>query len=613
MIASQSQNNYGLKLAFALIILLLVLATTSFYLIQNFYSKAVVQYTLDGKKIYFLESEVLKKIYKEKNIDYDMYQKRLDNFKTLCLEQGYTASNINSHDLHTLKDKEILVVLDVMALSDSEVEDIDNFVIHGGHIIFNYTSAYLNANAMFRKDNLVQRLTGLRDVKGENILHDNREDNESIGVLSTRLMSPLASDLAEGKALNFTLYDQLPILETPPNLEADAYLTNWTQTKYIQTKKLKKATKETSGLVWHGEKGQGKWVYFSFPSYVFVGPSKNDYAHLFDGMLHYLENDFIIRPYPYKNLKSVIFVSEDSEYKYENLKKFYNLAEKHKFSVTAFCVAKLAQENAALTAKVAKSDYVEIGSHSYSHKKIVGEDSAVYEKEIDGSKILLDKITKQNIIGFRPPREEMDSDMMMMLSDSGYTYVLGDAENTLSPLMKDNLMIIPKHGTDDYSYLINLDWNASKILEQMKYEAGVVSSLNGIYTMSTHTHLMSYGNNIEIMDKFMAYVNQQKNLHPLNGKTLVKNILDSKKIYFDSTVTLKKLIVTFNNESYVKNMNSHYSLFVPSYIRVTSIDSEIIGEDVKLLKVSPTQYTIILKNMKPRSQLVVFLNYEKIN
>ncbi|UCM99431.1 polysaccharide deacetylase family protein [Sulfurimonas sp. SWIR-19] len=600
---------YGLKLLVTLLLLVMVLAYSSLYLIQNYYSNSFLSNGFNTKKLYFLESDSLKNMYDRYQMNYEEYQQRLEYFKTLASEYGYSSENIATKKLKELPDTSKLVVFDAMALNQDEIREITTFVTNGGKIIFNYTSGFLDSSLRYQETNLVKKIAGLAlDSKIQSIKYDENATTDS-SHLTMKILSPISKYIKGGVGLDMIVYDPLPVFNSK-NLVADAYLTTWAQNNYSMLDEDTQLTKEQSGLIWHGYKEKGKWVYFSFPSYVFMGSSQKLYKKLFKGMLEYLDKDVITVPFPYIDAKNSIFVSEDTEYKFENLEQFYNISIKNDFPVTAFCVASLAQKYPELMAKVAKSELMEIGSHSYTHKKIVGEGDSVYKRETIGSKKLLYSLTKKPIVGFRPPREEIDEKMIQLLKEAGYEYILTEAENRLLPYMKDNIMIIPRHGTDDYSYLINLDWNASQILTQMKNEANLLTSLNGIYTMSAHSHLMSFSTNINILDNFFKYVNTQEEMRPMNGEMLQKRVRQSMNLSLSSIQTTKKIILTIDNYNRETIKDMHYMLFVDPNIKIVSIQSEIMGIKTNLEQVSFDRYELVIHSIEPQSQLVLFLDYE---
>lgn len=607
---TKENDFYGLKFLVALLLLLMVLAYSSLYLIQNYYSNAFLNNGFSTKKLYFLESNSLKNMYNRYQMDYEEYEKRLKYFKNLASDNGYSAENIVTQRLKDLPKTSKLIVFDAMSLSRDEMREITSFVANGGKIIFNYTSGFLDSSLKYQEANLVNRITGLElDSKIKSIKYDENATTDN-SHLTMKILSPISKYIKGGVGLDIIVYDPLPVLNSK-KLSADAYMTTWAQNNYSMLEEGTQLNKEQSGLIWHGYKEKGKWIYFSFPSYVFIGTSKELYANLFKGMLEYLDRDVITLPFPYIDAKNSIFVSEDTEYKFENLEQFYDISIKNDFPVTAFCVASLAEKHSKLMAKVVKSELMEIGSHSYTHKKIVGESDSVYRRETIGSKELLYSLTKEPILGFRPPREEIDEKMIQFLKDAGYKYILAEAENRLLPYMKDDIMIIPRHGTDDYSYLINLDWNASQILNQMKNEANVLASLDGIYTMSAHTHLMSFSTNVNILDNFFKYVNSQEELTPMNGEMLYQRVKQNMNLSLSSIQTTKKIILTIDNYNRDTVKNMHYMLFVDPNIKIVSIQSEIMGVQTELEQIAFDKYELVVYTIEPQSQLVLFLDYEK--
>jgi len=597
-------EHYGLKLFAGLILLLLILAYTSSFAIQNYYSNALFSSSSSKHKVYFLKSKNLENMYDKYDMNYGDYEKRIAYFDDVLDDYGYDVSEISSEKLGTIDKNSILLVLDMMSLSSSEIAQIDAFVRQGGNIIFNFTSGFLSPSLVYQKNNLVSTITDLRLSPKHNTIKFKKSNS---AFLSARLLSPLSKYIPEGKGLDIPLYDAVPIYKTKH--EADAYLTNWLQSNYPKIDKNHELDADEGGAIWHGSRGKGKWVYFSFPSYVFSQAGSPKYEKLFHGMLDYVNEKMTVMIYPYIDARNGVFVSEDTEYKFENIKQFNRVSKKYHFPVTAFCVAKLALQHKKLMHTVAKNNLLEIGSHSYSHKKIVGKSDEVYERETVGSKKVLSQFTKQELIGFRAPREELDEKMMDLLKGSKFTYTLGMANNRLYPTMHDGMLKIYKHATDDYSYLINLDWSSSQVLTEMKKEVNVITKLDGLYTLSTHTHLMSFGSNIKITDHFLGYVKKQKQMTPLNGRMIYDRVTKRLHISTQTKVTDKNLVLTISNDNRQTVKNLHYEITVNPNIKLKGIESEIIGLKTKLVKKSSTKYVLTVKTLNPKSQIVLFVHY----
>lgn len=592
---------YEIRIGMLLISMISVLGYTSLYLIQNFYASSFFAFGGNKTPVYNFVSTELPKYYKKNNMDYTIYQKGVTHFKNLVGNNGYSVEDIGEKELPNAKKDAILMVLDMSILTKHEQDAIDAFVAKGGKIIFNFTSGFLDKSGVFYEENLVQKITGLSNIGYKKFSE----------FLTPRLLSPLATELPEGKALGLSLYDPVPIYDT--SKEADAYITNWAQTEYLEKDDTNLSSAEKSGALWHGYHGAGKWVYFNFPMYVFRESNVFEYSELFRGVLNFLDSSVSIIPYPYIDSKNVVFVSEDTEYKYTNLRRFSNVSKKYKIPVTAFCVAKLAKQEKMLTRQAVKNRYLELGSHSYSHDKIVKQSSEVYEKEIIGSKEALEKITKHHVKGFRPPREELDNEMIRVLEEGGYHYVLGAAENRLTPYFRGNILTIAKHGTDDYLFFVKFDWSAQEILARIKAEMKMVTNLNGIYTLSTHTHLMNYKSNITILEDFFSYLREQKEVTPMNGKMINKRLYQKAHLTTQSDIAEKKILIMVANSDYAPMENVHYRIEVDPHISIEKVASEIDDVEPKLIKKSDSEYLLILKLVKPKSNVVVYLNYVEKN
>lgn len=604
---AEKKEHYGFKLIVYIFLLMFALAYTSFYMMQNFYSKTFFTLSFGERSVYILESDTVDEMYSLQNMDIQAYKQRLELFTELAKDLDYRVERIHSNGLQGVDKDAIVLSLDMMALSDKEVSDIESYVADGGRLLFNFTSGFLHPDLSYRGDALVSRLTGLRlDGKTNSI----RFDANASAFVSPRLHSPLTTHLQEGVGMDFGLYDPLPLFVTPEGLKPDAYMTNWSQVNYVKVSAKESLRQEQSGLVWHGNYKKGKWVYFSFPSYVFVDSNPKLYKKLFQGILEYLSQDMAMVPYPYIDSKNMVFVSEDTEYKFENLKQFSRVSQKHNFPVTAFCVAELAQKNQTVIQESVDNPFLEFASHSYTHKKIVGEADEVYVKETQGSKQLLDQLTGQGIVGFRPPREEIDEKMIRLLQEGGYRYVLSHSENRLSPYFMDKTLIVPRHGTDDYTYLINLDWDSSHILDEMILQVDLLSELDAIYAMSTHTHLMTYGSNISILDKFFAYVNSKEELTPRNGKELMERVIQRQHLEYVIKQTPQKFIIALSNTGDKPIGDLHLTLFAMSTLKINGIESEMSGLKMSLEPQGEDEYTLRITSLAPKSQTTLFINYE---
>jgi hypothetical protein len=361
--------------------------------------------------------------------------------------------------------------------------------------------------------------------------------------------------------------------------------------------------------VWHGKYKKGNWIYFNFPLYVLLDMKNDDFKFIFHNIINYLTSTLTISLYPYVDYKKAIFISEDTEYKYPYGLNFAKLANKYDINVTMFCVAKLAQQYPEITKKESEFPNVEIGSHSYSHSKIVGTSLEKYKKEIIGSKQILEKIINKKIYGFRPPREEIDDIMVKMLIKSGYIYTMEKEKPYLLPKEEyKGLVTLPRHGTDDYLYLVELDWNKKQILNRIIHETNFLTKINSLYTLSVHTHLLSYKSNIAIEKAFFEYLKTKKDIMPLKGIDLAKRYFWKKNIFINTEFYINKAIVNIKNENKIPIKNLKIRIYTPNTV-VKSITPEIINVKSKIIKKTKDYIDVKIYKINAKSNIALIVEY----
>jgi peptidoglycan/xylan/chitin deacetylase (PgdA/CDA1 family) len=558
---------------------------------------------LKDQKVYLISSSNTASFYAKHGSSAQNYAKSIKNFGLFLSKIGFDTSIVSIDSIHSLPPKSILFLLDAQVLSDQEKKDLLSFLENGGSIFFNFTSGFNNTKDQYTGDSFVSQITKLKlSPKGF-------AQFKSGLSFTPRLLSPLNEYLKEGKWSYVPLYDKIPIYNTNNFQKADLFMTNYSQTSAPMAKGVKNQLNNSeSGLIWHGYLGRGKWIYSSLPSYSFYDSdeNQNEYAKLLIGMIKFLKDKAIARPFPYIDERSLVFVSEDTEYKFENFQRFADLAYEYKVPVTAFIVAGLAQlpEHKQMMQKIAKNRFVEFASHSTSHKKIIGMSPNFVKKETIGSKKIIDRFALKPIIGFRPPREELDLLMKRYLTEGGFAYILGETKSYLYPTVdKDvkRLYFMPRHGTDDYTFLVNLDWDQKQIVQQIINEAEFVHNLDGIYTLSVHTHLFSYSSNINIIRSFFKYLKSHPYLKPLQGRQIIKKVDLYKHMNFETLMRGDelKIIVTNNNQTPVSNL--HFQLFKNPNISI--VGGQVEG--VNSVKVDVVDDEVILDRLAPHSKTVV--------
>ena len=602
----QAINTYSLKKnktnLLQVVSAFLLLILISGYVFYQLIPKNDNNFLFFAKKplnVYLLLSEENEDYLNKINLSPDAYKEKIKQFQQKFSSIKVNAKVINENNIPSLGKNDILIAFDIYSVSKNTMEKIKKFLNRGGSFIFNYHFGYFLNNKFIKAQN-IEELTGLT-------YFTESKSKSSSNFYVPKILSPLLLG-SNGERHDLVLYsnDTLPLFKS--EYTPDAILTNWeiTSTPVLNSKMLKI---NESGIAWHGFYGKGKWFYFSFPSYVFLDMSNYVFKKYFTNILNYLTG-ITIAKYPFLDAKNAVFISEDTEYKYTNMFNFSILANKYNIPTTLFCVAYLALKHPDITKKASDLPNIEIGSHSYSHTKIQGEPKEKVIKEIVGSKKVLENITGKKIYGFRPPREEIDKIMENILRKSGYEYVMEKTKPYLLPSDEyKNLVTIPRHGTDDFIYLINLNWNKDHILQKIIQETQMLTALNAIYTLSVHTHLLSYKSNLDVSRRYFEFLAKNKNIHPFKGIEIAKRAKWKKNITVSKEILNNKIFLYINNNNKTEVKNFSFRIFWPN-VKKINISPEMSNVKIKIIQTNTDRkYTDVkIEILKPKSTVSLILD-----
>lgn len=562
-------------------------------------------------ELLFLKSDDAISKMKSFGIDEKGYLERLDSVRARYTAAGYPVRYVSEAELATLPPRSVLFAIDTIALGDEALEQVQHFVREGGSLVFNYHFAY-HGGRDYRDSAAISAITGLKYSAATTHV----KPESSFIYVTPALLSPLVDKIfPKGSRIGTELYDPLPVFVSGL-LSPDAVLTNYSVTSPLtitsdQGTQYNLAPQD-AGIMWHGRYGKGNWVYTSLPSYSWFAKGSDapqQLDALITGIADFLTRDTAtLVSYPYLDADKVVFVSEDTEYKFEFFDGFIRAAEQYRIPVTAFLVAELAEKNPVLVGEAERSRYVELGSHSYSHKKIVDTGLDNIRRETGGSKALIESLAPTHPVrGFRPPREELDAVMVQQLVDAGYTYVLGGSKSFLYPTVEPEsapLYSIPRIATDDYQYLVNLDWDADTILRQMIAETELITSVQGVYTLSIHTHLMAYKSNIRIVERYFDYVNKQRALTPMSGDQIIQRVKRLENIRYDVTGTQKNLLLKVQNGNTTDIQTLRFRLYWPAGMALGEVKPELIGASVSYEADAQRGFTdVTVERLKPNAVL----------
>ena len=537
---------------------------------------------------YILNSDVNRERYKKLHLDLFDYDARNKLIKNMIIKKGQNAKIISESQLDNLQPSDVLFLIDAFAISQNAQNKIIQFVANGGRLVFNFKSAFLNEKGYFTRDSFLVKLTKLHPLG-----YGYEPGNHDIFV-TQHLLSPI--NIPHSEVIDFIVYDTIPFFKgKTPDFEF---------TNYSATEPLRYKNKFVpSGALWDGKYKKGGWIYFSFPFYVMSTTKK--WRETFSSIIDYALNSIALVKYPYLKYDKMTFVSEDTEYKYTNFNNFINALQKYDVNGTAFCVGRLAKLHPELMKMAGKLPFLEIASHSYSHTKLIDKPKEVLNKvEINGNDKLLQKLSSQEVKGFRPPREEINKKMEDVIHTSSIEYVLAKYLNQLRPKYEDGLMFLSRMGTDDYQFLMELDWNKTQIINKMKQESDFITSLNGLYTLSTHTHLMNYKSNAEMFEGILKHLHEKK--YPvLKGKDIVNLIYQKDNIKLSYQKTNNGLDITIDNKNNVDIKEFIFRV----YFLEKGYNKIRCPLKTKLIKYNNNYIDIKLFNLPKKSKTKLFLEY----
>ncbi|WP_281950462.1 polysaccharide deacetylase family protein [Nitrosophilus kaiyonis] len=599
---------YILKIFLIAIFLLFLSSYLTIKIFQNFTDINVfAPISKKEKKIYILKSNSTIKRFNDIGVGEKNYLWNIETIKNVLNKNGYKPVVIKENEIKKMPEKSTLLLIDAISLPKKIQKNILKFLENGGSLIFNFNCAYSDEKGNFLGDNFVKKITNFKNNKKYSHLNTKNSDI----FIVPKILSPFHNSSKNGKRADLVLYDNIPYFKS--SSIPDITLTNWSLTSPPLDQFNKRLSINESGVLWHGNYKKGMWIYFSFPFYSFFSSKENSnyYDNLLLDIINFAYNGYSIAKFPYIDKKDLVFISEDTEYKFENLKNFSNLSKKYKLYTTAFCVANLAEKNRDIFIQSSKNIYLEIASHSYSHTNLLNESEKKLEKEIKYSKEILEKLSKRKVIGFRPPREEVDKNVIKWLTNSGYRYVLEKNKDQLFPFFyNDTLLTIPRVGTDDYAYMAETDMTKKEIFENIIEEMKFITSLNGIYTLSVHTHLFTYKDNIITLAKFFNYLKINKK-NVANGEQIYNIIKQFYNINLDIKKAEKNFIVTVSNLNTKDVENFKFRLYWNKFSKIKKPYSQFSGIKIYIKNFNKERYSdITIKKLPPKTTINITIPFE---
>lgn len=503
--------------------------------------------------VYILDSKITKDHLKRLKKDKREHTRNLTRFAKFFDREPYQQVRINGDQISKLPPDSVLLVIDSIALSEQHIHDIESYVNDGGSLLFNHMAGFYDSEGRWRGDKLVNAITGLKYNK--NISKTIDYDGHFI---TGRMLSPMTVHFSEAKRLLLIAYEEIPLFRNQTPNEPDMIITDWSRTGTPTGENGVQIPLMDSGIIWHSNKKKGRWVYFNLPSNIFDlrESQAEDFESLLQGMVDFLHLPAQGKLLPYLDIDSAAIIFEDVEHQYETLNDFIDLALKYNMPMTTYQVAEKAKEKPEILERSRLSPLIEVGSHSYTHGPIVTRPKDVLEHEIADSKTFLDN-SLSPVTGYRPPREEMDEEMLQVIIDAGYGYVFGGIVETLYPQMLENEFIqIPRLGSDDYEFFIKSKMSPGEILHTAVKEEKMARLLNGVYTLGVHTQMMTQPDRIYILDAILNKIAANPKANVITAEDMVSRVRKARQIETQliSDGHTHQITITNNNRTAIRRL-----------------------------------------------------------
>ena len=566
---------YEIKASILGIVLFTVAVLIIFQILKEFFfaSSLLMSILSPSPKVhvYIYDSSINEKFLESVGVARDVYVKRLKKLQSWILKDLDQLPKIIKMDeltkLNELKNMKniVLVLPDMVAISEEEIELVKEFVKKGGGLLINWYFGFRNKEGKYINGKRIKEFFPSISYKGDLQL----KKNETL-FFALKGINPYGIKLP-GTKFQIAIYDPIPLFEEK-KLEADALLSNWSILPF------RNYSVNSLGCLMHSFYGKGRVVYFSFPFYsIFeIKEEREKFNQLFSGIIAYLAGKPAVSVFPLLDSPKGVFLSVDTEFKFKNLIFFSDLLKELNVKGTAYCVASLAKKERAVFEEASKNPFLEIASHTYTHANLESPRVSL-KREIDESKLLLEKLSRRKVWGFRPPMEKINGKILEKIVNAGYKYVFAKpSPSSLFPYYSYGLVVIPRTTRDDFDLMVTEELSDDLILYNLLKDFSFISHLNGCFTLSTHTFLLASKEKIGILKKFLNLKTVRESKF-LTGMEYARTFVIFDGIHAEYRTSDTKVYITLSNSSSFKAEKVIFRYFWREKRKPFKVYPEVLG------------------------------------
>ena len=367
----------------------------------------------------------------------------------------------------------LLILPSAAVLSDLAVDELERFVRAGHGLVASWQLGLYRPDGTWRGYGVLERLFGVHGLSRDSELGDLR-------FFALHAGHALTAGLPAGLRLEIQPYD-VPLLVDAQDPDAD--WVRWELLPLGENASLRPAA------VVHASPGTGRAVWLDFEPAAVPPASRVAMDGLLRNALAWAGGEPLATLDVWPNGAALAaFFALDTEDKFAAASAAADLFEQAETRGTFFCVSALAEANRDTFARLVRTG--EIGSHTDDHRVLKGQPAAEQERHLLTSAKTLTALGASDVVGFRPPEEEVDEHTLTAARRAGYLYVAGtrDKDRSEPHLSPEGVVVLPRIPRDDFHWFVHEGVNdPDRLTSAWRADLAQIRRLGGLFFFSFHT------------------------------------------------------------------------------------------------------------------------------
>jgi len=306
-------------------------------------------------------------------------------------------------------------------------------------------------------------------------------------------------------------------------------------------------------------------------------------------------------------------ISGDIEFQFGNVGNVTEVLEKNHLQGSFFILSDLAELNVDWVRKMAENG--EIGIHGDEHADFKDQNYEIQLERLQKAKQILEQISGQKIIGFRPPFGNYDENTVRALNKIGINYLVSgiaggsDIEPHFIRYL-DDFLVMPKPNQDDYDlFYHDTITEPEAVFAELKDEFDAIYDLDGLFILAYHSQILAADTNSQVITDLIDYI-KSNNV----WITTWKNIADWYREKQNLSLALeekanKQSIITLTNQGTRAIENFKIQIFPPDIGLVPQIKSEFQAPLNCSFDMATGSYYILINKINPKTSQKITVTF----